>query len=342
LTDHLTNQQSEKSPASSIRNQNRMRDRNDIIRRTSLPLPSLPGLEQTSLPAIAQERTTEPALPASKREGKITAQFTQPSTTEQEVYPFDHLTDTNDARSRPLPPTTENRLRAVPARPAQKPGIAFELPSPDQKTAGQNTGPLKRIRLRPILLIGLFCLSMLGTFAYTHPLTLTPGDISIAMQIQSSSGQQENDAVPETRSIAVGAYPSIVIKGHKGNVTISAGRTSSVIVKTNSNDRNSNNNGIRYTQFRDGQGHDFITIVTTPLYSSVNYNVSAPSTASVKVGVDSGSITVEGISGVSITTTSGGIDIKNVNGPIQVATENGDITVHNIKGRIILKPSVNR
>jgi hypothetical protein len=338
LTDHSTNQQPDRTPVSSIIKQNRMRDKNDIVRRTSLPLPSLPGLEQTSLTPIPQERATEPISPVSKREGKITSQLTRPSTTEQEAYLPDPLTDTKDARLQPLllPPTTENRLRAVPARPVQKPGTPSALPSPDQKTTGQNIPPLKRIRLRPILLIGLLCLSILGTFAYIHPFTTTLENSSVSMRHQNSSDQQENNSLSGTRTISVGAYPSIMIKGHRGNVTISAGSTGSVVVRTNSNGKNSNSKGIQYTKSRDEQGHDFINIVTKPIYSSVNYSVSAPSTASVKVAIDSGSISVDGISGVSITTSSGSLEIENVNGPIQVSTENGDITVHNVKGKITL------
>lgn len=340
MKDHSINQQPDRASASSIIKQNKMRDRNDIVRRTSLPLPSLPGLEQASLTPISQERTTEPTIPVSKREEKITSPLTQPSTTEQEVHPSDHLTDTKkDARlqSLLLSSTTENRLRAVPARPTQKPGTPSASSFPDQKTTGQNIPPLKRVRLRPILLIGLLCLSILGTFAYIHPSIITQENSPVSIHHQNYSTPQENNPVSGTSNISVGAYPSILIKGHRGNVTISAGRAGSVIVKTNSNGKNSNSKGIHYTQSRDGQGHDFISIATNPISSDVNYNVSAPDTASVKVEVDSGSISVDGINGVSIITTSGSLDIENANGPLHVSTENGDITVHNIKGQIMLE-----
>lgn len=339
MTKHSINQQPDRSLVSSIIKQNKMRDRNDIVRRTSLPLPSLPGLDHPSLTPISQERTTEPTIPISKRGGKITSQLTRSFTTGQEIHPPDLLTDTKDASLQPLllPPTTENRLRAVPARPAQKPGTPSTLPPPEQKITGQNTTPLKRIRLRPIILVGLLCLFLLGTFAYIYPPTTALKNTSVPMHHQNSSGQQEDNSISGTRNIVVGAYPSIMIKGHRGNVTISAGRAGSVIVKTNSNGKNPNSKGIQYTQSRDGQGHDFISITTNPMYSDVNYNVSAPDTASVKVEVDSGSISVDGINGVSIITISGSLDIENANGPIHVSTENGDITVHNIKGQIMLE-----
>jgi len=178
---------------------------------------------------------------------------------------------------------------------------------------------------------------MLGAFASIHTYTTNPENSPVPTHQQVSSGQQENNAVPGTRNISVGTDPSIVIKGYKGNVSIYAGSAGSVIIKTNNNGKNFNSESIQYTQSRDEQGHDFINIVTKAMYSSVNYEVSAPSTAQVKVEVDSGSISVDGVSGVTIDTISGSLAIEDVNGPIGVSTENGDITVRNIKGQMTME-----
>jgi DUF4097 and DUF4098 domain-containing protein YvlB len=193
------------------------------------------------------------------------------------------------------------------------------------------------------MLIGLLCLSLLGAFASLHIHTITSENRPILVHEQVSPGQQGNNSTSETRNISVGTSPSILIKGHKGNVSIYTGSAGSVIVKTNNSGKNqaanSDNEGIRYTQSRDGHGHDFITIVTQPLSSSVDYDVRAPRTAQVNVEVDSGSISVDGVQGVTIDTTNGSIDIEEVNGPIEVSTVNGDITVRNVKGQMAMQTS---
>jgi hypothetical protein len=292
-----------------------------------------------------KEQQTEPIISVSKREEKVTAQLAFSSTAEQEIRSSGPALDGEEVRvqSAFLPPTTEARLRAVPARPALQPS---PLPSSEQQTTTQNTGPLKRIRLRRFIVVGLFCLAMLGAgaFAYTGSSgTAQNGPVVVHQPV--AAGQQGNsslnNALPETRTIAVGAYPFITIKGHKGNVSISAGGAGSVVIKASNNSKNLastiGSKGIQYTQSRDKQGRDFITIVTMPVYNNVNYNVSAPSSALVKVEVDSGSIVVNGVSGVNIVTTNGSLNIENVSGPIEVSTENGDITGNNIKGQMTMQ-----
>jgi hypothetical protein len=337
LTDNLTNKQSDRTSSSSAPNPNKRRDRNDIVGRTSLPLPSLAGLEFFSNP---REQETEPTIPVSKRERKATSQLAPSSTTEHGSASPDPFLNAKDSELQPpfLPLTTEARLRAVPARPTQRPPA---LPSSDQQEASQSTAPLKRIRLRPLILVGLLCLSMLGAFAYTQIPRSISGDEPVVVHQRASSDQQGTNFMSGSRDFSVGEYPSILIKGHRGNVSIAAGNPGSVIIKTNKNGKsltsNSDSSGIQYTQSRDRHGRDFINIITEPGYSNVNYNVSAPSTALVKVEVDSGSIFVDGLSGVSINTTSGSLDIENVNGPIEISTENGDITVNNIKGQMAVE-----
>jgi hypothetical protein len=187
----------------------------------------------------------------------------------------------------------------------------------------------------------MVCILILGAFSYQYIKTIAPENRSLSLNEQVPHTLQGSNSVPVTRSFQVGAYPSIVIKGYGGNVSISTGSVDTVIVKTDINGSgqaaDSKKEGVHYTQSRDGQRHDYISIATEPLYKNVNYDVIVPRTAQVKVTLDSGSVYVDGVSGVITDTTNGSLDIENVDGFMNVHTENGDITAHNIKGRMTME-----
>ncbi len=90
--------------------------------------------------------------------------------------------------------------------------------------------------------------------------------------------------------------------------------------------------GVLYNQTNDGKGNDRINIATNLAYMNVDYDITAPSTALVEVQVDSGSIGVNGVSGVTVDTGGGNLDIEDVHGPVNVYTENGDITARALMG----------
>jgi hypothetical protein len=176
LVDHATNKQPEKGPASAAKKRHETRNRNDIIGKTTLDLPSLSGLEpmphflprQEPAPAASSdEAPSPPAAPTTKEQTSTSAELPVDATYQPPL---------------PLPPTTDARLRAIPARP---------VPNQSQQTArlslqeitGQTTShPLKRIRLRPLfrslkasLMLALLCILVAGgAFAYFHLPSSTP------------------------------------------------------------------------------------------------------------------------------------------------------------------------
>jgi hypothetical protein len=273
---------------------------------------------------------------------------TVPTTKEQAPTPAELPVDATSLPPLPLPPTTDARLRAIPARP---------VPNQSQQTAklslqeitGQTTShPLKRIRLRPLfkslkasLMLTLLCILVAGgAFAYFHFPSRAPqasNSITIHQRASPPHIQQHSEATPESNSIAVGDHPIIEIQGYRGNVNIAAGKAGSIVIKTSSNQvaNAGANNLLHYTQSHDKQGHDLVRITNQTTNQSINYEILSPRTTEVRLTIDSGSIAIEGINGVTITATNGSVSVQNVTGPTSISTQNGDIALNNVKGAMM-------
>lgn len=337
MVDHATNKQPEKDPASAAKKRHATHNRNDIVGKTSLDLPSLSGLEPMPLFPPKQE----PALATSTDEAASTPAISPPE--EQATAPSVQAADTTNQPPKPLSQTTEARLRAIPARPQSQTTAPLSL----QEITGQTTShPLKRIRLRPLLkplkaglVLAILCIIVAGgAFAYFHfPSSAPQTTGSITLHQRASPVQQHSDATPESSSIAVGDHPIIELQGYRGNVSIAAGQTGSILIKTSSNQ--TANNLLHYTQAHDEQGHDLVRIINQTINQSINYEILSPRATEIRITIDSGSISIDGISGVTVTTTNCSISVQNVVGPTTISTRNGDINLNNIKGAMMLQTS---
>jgi hypothetical protein len=347
LVDHATNKQPEKDPTSAAKKRRETRNRNDIVGKTTLDLPSLSGLEP--MPRFLPRQ--EPAPTVSSDETPSLSLAT-PTTKEQAPTPAELPVGAASQPPLPPPPTTDARLRAIPARP---------VPNQSQQTAklslqeitGQTTShPLKRIRLRPLfkslkesLMLALLCILVAGgAFAYFYfPSSAPQASNSIAIHQRASPPhiQQHSEATPQTNSITVGNHPIIELQGYQGNISIAAGQAGSIIIKTSSGQvsNTDTNNLLHYTQSHDKQGHDLVRITNQAMNQSINYEILSPRTTEVRLTIDSGLIAVDGISGVTITTTNSSISVQDVAGPTNISTQNGDITLNNIKGAMVVQTS---
>ena len=139
-------------------------------------------------------------------------------------------------------------------------------------------------------------------------------------------------------SFPVGDQAALVIKGQKGNVSVTAGDAGTITVKASSDGQNVDviNRSISSSRSHDGQGHDVITITTAPGDVSVDYAITMPASAQIMVEGDAGSISIANVSGVNVGVNSGSLDIENVNGPVNVSTSNGNITARKLKGHVAL------
>lgn len=93
---------------------------------------------------------------------------------------------------------------------------------------------------------------------------------------------------------------------------------------------------IQYAQSTDKQGHDHLNVTTNPLSSDIDYNITVPASTQVWVEVTSGSVVVDGINGVTISTGGGNLDIADIHGSVHAYTESGNITARAINGQIQL------
>ncbi len=310
-----------------------------------MELPSLSGLEPMPLFPPKQEPAPAPHLDAATSSPTISAPK------EQAIVSAEPPTDATNKPPIPLPQTTDARLRAVPARPVpnqsqQTSGLSLKEIT-GQTITGQTTShPLKRIRLRPLLkalkaglVLALLCIIIGGAFAYFHISTSVPqASNAITLHQRASPTGQRSGATPGESSIAVGDQPIIELQGYRGNVSIAAGQTGSIFIKT-SGDQTTNADNLHYTQSHDEQGHDLVRIINQAIHQSINYEILSPRATEVRVTIDSGSIAIAGISGVTILSTNGNISVQDIAGPTNIATRNGDITLNSVKGAMTVQTS---
>ncbi len=344
MTDDSIREQPDTMPESPASNNHNEQDRNDIVRRTSLPLLSLTGLGQPP-PSGPLRNTTTPLADDLSRSTTVPL----PETKREEVV------------SPPLD---------VPFVPASRAVRNTKTESGSGLYAGQLVGPQlpnRKVRSQRIsqpswlffLLTLAFCLllSGVGAYIYIYNWTTTHGtaqlprplpsdkhahnNVVLAPRNGSSSGGNDF-ASRDGQSFQVGGQPTLVLKGQNGSVNVVAGNAGTIIVKASSKDQSADtiNQNIRYDRSYDGQGHDVINLATEPGHGNINYDMVVPASAQIKIEVSSGSISVAGVSGVSVDTNSGSLDIEDVSGPVNVYTTNGDITARNLKGQVIME-SVN-
>ena len=142
-----------------------------------------------------------------------------------------------------------------------------------------------------------------------------------------------------TKTFLVGAHPLLMINGRHSNVDVHSGSAGSITMQIQAHNSGAlldAGTELRANQALDNQGYDRLNVTTSPAYEDVDYIVTAPAAARVQVAVDSGAIVVNGVSGASVDTGSGGLDIANVRGPVNVRTDSGDITARNINGAMTI------
>ncbi|GHO95356.1 hypothetical protein KSF_054040 [Reticulibacter mediterranei] len=344
MVDHATNKQTEKDLATAAKKRHEARNRNDIVGKTTLDLPSLSGLEP--MPLFPPKQATTPATSPDEATPPLAVSPMEV----QAPTPAESLVDASSQPSLPLPPTTEARLRAIPARPVPNQSQQT-TPLSLQEITGQTTShPLKRIRLRPLfkslkagLVLALLCIIVVGgASAYFHFPSSAPqstSSITIHQRASPPHIQQHSEATPESNSITVGDHPIIELQGRIGNVSIAAGKAGSLVIKTSS-DQIANadaNNLLHYTQSHDEQGHDLVRIINQAANQNVNYEILSPRATKVRITIDSGSIAIDGISGVTVTTINSSISVQDVTGPTSISTQNGDIALNNVKGAMVIQ-----
>ncbi|HZR39901.1 MAG TPA: protein kinase, partial [Ktedonobacteraceae bacterium] len=232
----------------------------------------------------------------------------------------------------------------------------------NEQTREQTSKLPKKRSLRTILLIVLSLIIIFGAFAYTYISVISPGkgplplmqplnrgipggkspggghpNGGVANNNDNGNGSGVNSfAKPGARRFQVGAHALIEIKAHSSDVNIHTSSMDTVIVTAKQRSSNQvlapNSTSVLYSQSHDGQGHDQISIATSPGSVNIDYDVAVPSTALAQVQVNTGSVTVNGVKGVTIDTGGGNLDIENVQGPVNVHTDSGDITAHAITG----------
>jgi Putative adhesin len=349
VTDAPTSKQPDIPEEHSNENRENIQEGSDIVKRTSLSLPSLSGFEQI------------PFLPSDWREGNATS--SRPVVSIWEEVP---LPDSS-------PPKLERRssLPGVPnlPGPATKPGDTYlqslsltneqeeqaaqlRSSSIPKQASGQGAKSLKKVRLRPLEIVTLLTILIFGTFVYiyyTHSMTPTKPSTPVSNPIfPVRQGSNVTMSVPQSNNTTtaitqgskrfqVGTDVFIIIKGNSENVSVHVGSPGIVIVETHNGGSEQESKSTQYNQSRDGQGHDYINIATTRAGGNANYDITAPDTAQVQVEGDSGSMSINGISGVTITTNSGNIAIDDVNGPTNVSTQSGDVVINNVKGQTVVR-----
>ncbi len=240
------------------------------------------------------------------------------------------------------PPPPKQSGVPTPTTPLPAPGATNQIMPP----AAQK----KRHWRFLLLLIALFCVLTLGTFAYASTRTTTTGKSAIStgksvvetgkkampLQVQVKQQQPGNTLTPGTRSLQVSKSPSLTIQAYGGNVTIHPGNEGTIFITTNTNG-SSQGADIAISQVRDQHQHDVIIVTSEPLSKHINYDITVPTSTKVSVIIAAGSISVAGVSGVMIETTSGSLTVKDISGPVKVQTVNGDIAAHNIMGQMSME-----
>jgi enamine deaminase RidA (YjgF/YER057c/UK114 family) len=335
----LTHNPADKPVHNALSKLNHRRDRNDIVTKTSLPLPSLSGLEQMPLASLEGQKNESATFVDTRREEAPSPLL--PPSIEQDTPPSGLY---RTAQTQPLQPLISQSItdkhQTVPARPFKTPALLPALQFSPPKTTDRARTAMKRIRLRTFLPLLLLCLLLPAAFVYLSPLLLSQGHGSPALNKPLPHNQSGTPAVVATRSFSVGAYPSLTIKNYSGSVSITADSVDAFIVRANSNGKSlPDNRAIQYTQSHDKQGHDSISVVAQPAYRNINYEVRVPPTTRVNIEAASGSVSISGIYGVGINLSNGSIAIEKVNGPVKASIKNGNIALYNVTGQIALTVS---
>ena len=327
-----------KFDSSPVPNSNKNVQRTDVIKKTSFTIPSMSGFWGSAVSQVPAMPVQLPSAPdvqppvVPKQEENIPPPpmpVSWPAWRWPDAGGADvSFASQSTAADLPMPPTTAKSVA---------PAV--------QKSKGST----RRRRVFAFVLITvLFALLISGAFVYANssatktvvkPVAVHTGGVhtggihvSPPNSAMNGGSNTTGDYVgPGTRSFQVGAHPLLVIKGQGGDVNIHAGNAGTMVVTAKAHG-NSNSAGILYNQANDGQGHDDISITTNIGYMKIDYDITAPSTAVVRVQVNGGSIAVDGMSGVTIDTGGGNLDIENVHGPVNVYTENGDITANDLTG----------
>jgi DUF4097 and DUF4098 domain-containing protein YvlB len=215
-----------------------------------------------------------------------------------------------------------------------------------EKPASRVKAPAKRASLFFLAFVVLLVILMLGIFAYMASVHTPPQKNGLPPEQHSSTHTDTTRTYskPGSRSFHVAEYLQLVIKGHNSNVNIHTGNAGTVTVTTSVHGNNlaqtSNNVTIQYAQSIDKQGHDHLSVATNPPSSDIDYNITVPASTQVRVEVASGSIAIDGINGVTISTGGGNLDIEDIRGSVHAHTESGDITARAINGQMQME-SVN-
>lgn len=302
-----------KSPASYGHNG---QNGDNIIERTKLSLPSLSGLDQTPLSSPPTMPATSTAIPL----------YEHPR--EEATLPHAQIPDVSasDIIARPLHQREEATLPHA------------QIPGPQYAHTQTINQPARKRRF-PYLLLTLCLLSFgAGAFicAYINPPAHGPSHELAAPHAQQRSTIPLANALLGNGSFRVGEQPTFILHGHGGNVTVAATNTNMITVKTSGKGRdhsaNGDNQGINYSRSYDGQRHDVITM--TIASGQIDTIIEVPASTKVQIAVDSGSISVTGVSEVNIDTTSGNLDIEEISKSVRASTTNGDITARNLKGQV--------
>jgi hypothetical protein len=304
---------------------NNMPHNDDSMKSTNFILPSTNSFS----PDDSRSRT-EDLSPVSGAPADQSPQLTLPATTGQSANPLQitaiDLQPPQPSATTVIQPRITRPLPGAPTVPFSSTAI----------TVGQQ----RPVRQMPgwLLLLCLLAFTLLvaGIFEYVY-LSNAPikkGSAAGSAPVVASPTNSSGQAAVGTMSFQVGARPLIVIQGQSGSVNVHDGNAAKVIVQASGG--TGSGPIAKYTQTRDSQGLDSITINTEPGVANVNYDVTMPLTAQIHVTINSGSIAVDGAAGATLATQSGSLAISNVQRLVDARTVSGDITASTITGQTAL------
>lgn len=191
---------------------------------------------------------------------------------------------------------------------------------------------------RWLWLIAALFLAIILIFVLAYNSTL-PGTTSTSY----SSGQgasYSGIAGAAINSFQVGDNALLILQGHNSDVTVHAGNATMMLIqarKHGSMQPPDSDVRVRFDRSHDDQGHDVVEATTDPLFKDLDYDVTLPATASIRVEIDSGSVAINGTHGAQIDTNNGSLILEDIQGPVNAHTENGDITARSLKGPMVLE-----
>jgi len=209
-----------------------------------------------------------------------------------------------------------------------------------EKPVSRVKAPEKRASLLFLAGVVLLVILLLGTFAYIASVHARPPKDGLPPIHHSAKNTNTTSTYsqPGSKSFHVEERLQLVIKGHNSNVNIHTGNANTATMTTslhgNAAGQTANNVTIQYAQSIDKQGHDHLNVTTNPLTSDIDYNITVPASTQVQIEVTSGSIVVDGIDGVTVSTGGGNLDIADIHGSVHAYTESGDIIARAINGQM--------